>query len=584
MRIGDRLIQANLINEEQLNSALEEQRRLREQKKRKKIVRVLVDMGHLKESSLLSFFVEQCKNGVLSLDSIIEDFPASEDTILEAIAELMDMDFVDLYETKIDQNVAEYIPFIHIKKFYAFPFKEDEKWIYVAIIDPFNVILKETFQRAIKKKPIRYCIVKKEFLVRSLDKLEINESVKDLITKVRREIRGGATGIDTGESSISKLIDVIFENAIKNKASDVHIESNENDCVVRCRVDGILYEYFELDKDMFPPLSSRIKLMSELDIAEKRKPQDGRFSQNFLGREFDFRVSTLPIVTGESIVARILDKSKVLMKLEDLGMSEINLLRIQKAIKSPYGIIFVTGPTGSGKTTTLYAALNAIKSVGEKIITVEDPVEYQMSDVHQVMVNEKAGLTFSGALRSILRQDPDKIMVGEIRDQETLRIAIQAALTGHLVLSTLHTNDALSGITRLMDMGVESFFVGSAMAGIEAQRLVRKLCIHCKYEADLPHNVLEELQQYLPDDYRFYRSHGCKECNMTGYSGRELISEVVLGSEKMRKLIIEGAHKDVLLEEARKDGFVTMFEDGLQKALNGLTSIEEVYRVAKLPS
>ncbi len=583
MRIGDRLIQAGLIDEAQLNLALEEQRRLREEKRRKKIVRVLVDLGLLKEANLLSFFVEQCKSGFLNLDSIVEDFPASEDTILEATASLMDMEYVDFYGIKIDQNVVDYIPFVHIKKFYAFPYKEDEQFIYIALIDPFNPILKETFQRAIKKKPLRYTLVKKEQFVRILDKLEINDGVKDLITKIRREIRGGSLN-DGGESSISKLIDVIFETAIKNKASDVHIESNDNECVIRCRVDGILYEYFDLDKDMFAPLSSRIKLISELDIAEKRKPQDGRFSQVFLGREFDFRVSTLPIVTGESIVARILDKSKVLMKLEDLGMSEKNFERINKTIKSPYGIIFVTGPTGSGKTTTLYAALNAIKSVGEKIITVEDPVEYQMEDVHQVMVNEKAGLTFSAALRSILRQDPDKIMVGEIRDQETLRIAIQAALTGHLVISTLHTNDALSGITRLMDMGVESFFVGSAMAGIEAQRLVRKLCPHCKYESELPQNILDELLSYLPDDYRFYRSHGCEKCNMTGYLGRELISEVVIGSERLRKLIIEGASKEILLEEARKDGFVTMFEDGLAKALQGLTSIEEIYRVAKLPS
>ena len=582
MRIGDRLISAGLINEAKLEQALIEQERLRGEKKRKKIVRILVDLGFLEESNLLSFFIEQCKNGALNLNSIIEDFPASEDSILHSIASHMDMLFIDLYSTKVDKKVVEYIPFVHIKKFYAFPFKEDEDFVYVAIIDPFNPILKESFSKIIRKKPIKYCLAKKDIFARTLDKLELNDGIKELVFKVRKEIKGDSN--TEGESAIAKLIDIIFITAIKNRASDIHIESNEENWIVRCRVDGILYEYFEFEKDIFPPLSSKIKLTSEMDISERRKPQDGRFSAGYLDGEYDFRVSSLPIVTGESIVIRILDKTKVLMKLEDLGMSEVNLKRFSSAIKTPYGIIFVTGPTGSGKTTTLYATLNAIKSVSEKIITVEDPVEYRMDDVHQVMVNEKVNLTFSNALRSILRQDPDKIMIGEIRDQETLKIAIQAALTGHLVISTLHTNDALSGITRLLDMGLESFFIGSAMVAIQAQRLVRKLCIHCKYEAELPQNIIDELFNYLPKGYAFYKSHGCPICNMTGYSGRELICEVILGSEQLKKLIAEGASKDLLLKTAKEDGFVTMFEDGLSRALEGLTSIEEVYRVAKLPA
>ena len=341
-------------------------------------------------------------------------------------------------------------------------------------------------------------------------------------------------------------------------------------------------EAFKFDKDIFAPLSSRMKLMANLDIAERRKPQDGRYSDIIMGKPYDFRISTLPIITGESIVIRILDKSKVLVKLEDLGISELNYNRFNEAIKQPNGIVLVTGPTGSGKTTTLYAALNAIKNVTHKIITVEDPVEYQMDLIQQVMVNERAGMTFAAGLRSILRQDPDIIMIGEIRDKETLQIALQAALTGHLVLATLHTNDAISGVARLLDMGVESFFIGSTICGFQAQRLVRKLCPNCIYEVEPPEKMLAQIRNLIPEDYHFYKSHGCSNCGMQGYVGREVVSEVVLGTEGMRRLISANATKDELLAEARKDGFVTMFEDALLKALEGRTSLDEVYRVAKL--
>ncbi|CAE09678.1 GspE/PulE family protein [Wolinella succinogenes] len=578
-RIGDRLIDAGLITKEQLEGALKEQQK---QQKRKKIVRVLVDLGFLDEGNLLDFFVEQCKMGHLELESIIEDFPASEEEILQQVAKKLEMEFVDLDQVAIDPLVVEYTPFAQIKRLYAFPFKESEREITVVLINPFDLNVKETFQRLIRKKPLNYAIARKEQFIAALSRLELNDGIKDLVARIRREIKSGAGDTGDDSSSITKLIEVVFSYAISQRASDVHIEANELSCVVRIRIDGIMTESFRFDKDLFAPLASRIKLLSNLDIAEKRKPQDGRFSSVFEGREYDFRVSTLPIITGESIVARILDKSKVLVELEQLGISPLNYERFKKTIKAPYGIVFVTGPTGSGKTTTLYAAINAIKSVAQKIITVEDPVEYQMGLIQQVMVNEKAGLTFAGALRSILRQDPDIIMVGEIRDKETLQIAIQAALTGHLVLSTLHTNDAISGITRLLDMGIENFFIGSAISGIQAQRLVRKLCPHCRYEVEIPQGLVEELKPYLPEDYRFYKSHGCKKCNMAGYMGREVISEVVMANEEIKRLIVNGASKDELLKEAKRDGFVSMFEDGLQKALAGVTSLDEVYRVAKL--
>lgn len=325
-----------------------------------------------------------------------------------------------------------------------------------------------------------------------------------------------------------------------------------------------------------------MKLLSNMDIAERRRPQDGRFSAQILDKEYDFRISTLPILNGESIVLRILDKSKVIINLEDLGMHPDNFAKFKKSMKAPYGIILVTGPTGSGKTTTLYGALNDIKSVKTKIITVEDPVEYQLNMIQQVHVNEKAGLTFVSALRSILRQDPDVIMIGEIRDQETLRIAIQAALTGHLVFSTLHTNDAISALPRMIDMGIEPYLVSGALVCIEAQRLVRKLCPHCKQKITLSQKAFDEVKKFVPENYQFYKSVGCPQCSQTGYLGREMISEILPISDHIASMVANGASKDELKSVAYEEGFIDMFHDGVIRAANGITTLEEVYRVAKI--
>ena len=344
----------------------------------------------------------------------------------------------------------------------------------------------------------------------------------------------------------------------------------------------MLAELFIFDKDLFPPLVSRMKLLSNMDIAERRKPQDGRFSAQVAGKEYDFRISTLPILHGESIVLRILDKSKVLISLENLGMHPNTFDKFNKAMKAPYGIILVTGPTGSGKTTTLYAALNDIKSVETKIITVEDPVEYQLNMIQQVHVNEKVGLTFASALRSILRQDPDIIMIGEIRDQETLRIAIQAALTGHLVFSTLHTNDAISAVTRIADMGIEPYLISGALVAIEAQRLVRKLCPNCKQKTVLPSNLQEQFQDFLPQDYQFYKHVGCDQCSQTGYVGREMISEVLPISDRISAMIANGTTKEDIKKVAYEEHFIDMFKDGIIRAARGVTTIDEIFRVAKV--
>lgn len=583
VRIGDRLISAGLITNAQLEKALEEQKK---QVRRKKIVRVLVDLGYLEETKLLGFFVELCKRRELNLISILEDFPNSEENILKLLSRMLNMEYVDLDNYEFNPDIADNVPFSIVERYLAFPMSEEDDIVRVALADPFDIQAKDAMTRTIRGKKVVFCIAKKEQIVSVVIRLSLHDSVKLLVKKIREEMRGDGVNTlladDSNESSITKLIYVIFETAIKQKTSDIHIEGTENSTLVRIRVDGIMREAFKFDRDMFAPLASRLKLLANLDIAERRKPQDGRYSDIILEKPFDFRISTLPIITGESIVIRILDKSKVLVRLEDLGISELNYDRFDEAIKQPNGIVLVTGPTGSGKTTTLYAALNAIKSVTHKIITVEDPVEYQMDMIQQVMVNERAGMTFAAGLRSILRQDPDIIMIGEIRDKETLQIALQAALTGHLVLATLHTNDAISGVARLLDMGVESFFIGSTMCGLQAQRLVRKLCPHCRYEVEPPDKILNQIKNLIPDDYHFYKSHGCSQCGMQGYVGREVISEVVLGTEGMRRLISANATKDELLAEARKDGFVTMFEDALMKALEGRTSLDEVYRVAKL--
>lgn len=597
VRIGDRLISAGLITNEQLNHALEEQKK---QTRRKKIIRILVDLGYLDEGKLLGFFVELCKRGELNLMSILEDFPNSEENILKLLSRMLNMEYVNLDAVQFDIDVTNAVPFSIIERHLAFPIEERDiatddilkgkasvvTEMKVVVADPFDVQGIEAIKRVIRNKKILFCLAKKEQIVSIVVRISLNDSVKDLVKKIKEEIKGDSQNLlladEANESAITKLVHVVLETAIKQKGSDIHIEGTAKNTLVRIRVDGMMREVFKFEKDLFAPLASRIKLMSNMDIAERRKPQDGRYSAIVLEKPYDFRISTLPIITGESIVIRILDKSKVLVQLEDLGISELNFDRFGEAIRQPNGIVLVTGPTGSGKTTTLYAALNAIKSVTHKIITVEDPVEYQMEMIQQVMVNERAGMTFAAGLRSILRQDPDIVMIGEIRDKETLQIALQAALTGHLVLATLHTNDAISGVARLLDMGVESFFIGSTICGLQAQRLVRKLCPHCRYEVEPPEKMINQIKNLIPEDYHFFKSHGCNECNMQGYSGREVISEVVLGTEGMRRLISANATKDELLAEARKDGFVTMFEDALSKALEGRTSLDEVYRVAKL--
>jgi len=529
------------------------------------------------------FLAKKIRQGVITLAHLEKIEGINIIPIIQEVAKTLHVEYVDLDDSEIDMKLFAQVPYRQLLKFNIIPIEETDLNVLIVFDDPLDMAAQDAIQRLFPKKPIRIAISKPSQISAHLQRLEINESIKGLVTDIRKDLSSEGSSEESEESpAVLKLIEIILKSSIFAGASDIHIEATEKSCIVRTRVDGMLRQSFTFDGDIFNPLASRMKLLSNLDIAEKRKPQDGRFSTTVSKKDFDFRVSTLPTIFGESIVLRILDKSKAMIRLEDAGMSKFCYDRFSESIKVPYGIVLVTGPTGSGKTTTLYGALNAIKDVKDKIITVEDPVEYQMGGLQQVQVKASIGLSFSDALRSILRQDPDKIMIGEIRDKETLRIAIQAALTGHLVLSTLHTNDAISAVTRILDMGIEEYLVSGALVAIQAQRLVRKICPHCKKETVLPETLLRDVKKYLPENPTFYVGAGCKECGHSGYSGREMISEVLTISESFSRLIANSASKEEMTNQAMEEGFINMFEDGVHKALAGKTTIEEIYRVARL--
>ena len=542
---------------------------------------ILIKRNIVNNDTLILLLIEALKNGIILLSEVYSKFSIDMDNFIEKFAKSRNCDYIDLFDVEVNYSIGAKIGYDRISKIGVLPYKEDDLNIYIAAKDPFDMGLQDSLHRIFRNKLVKVAIANPDQIAKHLHNIEISESVKDLISEIRQEFK--ASDVNDEESSgILKLIELILKTAIISGASDIHIEPTETNCIIRARIDGMLKEIFVFDKDIYPPLGSRIKLLGNLDIAEKRKPQDGRFSANIMDKHYDFRMSTLPIMTGESIVMRILDKSKVMIKLEDLGMHPENFKKFRAAMDAPYGVIFVTGPTGSGKSTTLYAGMNAIKSIKRKMITVEDPVEYQMSLLQQVQVNNKANLTFATALRSILRQDPDIIMIGEVRDRETLKIAIEASLTGHLVLSTLHTNDAVSAITRIIDMGVEAYLVSGALVAIQAQRLIRKICPHCKVKTILPDEMLKDIKDFIPETYQFYKAKGCEKCMLSGYSGRDMVSEVLVIDEDMQSMIARGVSKEEILEYALENGFVTMFEDAAIRAAIGKTTIEEVYRVAKI--
>ena len=406
------------------------------------------------------------------------------------------------------------------------------------------------------------------------------ETADDLIS----EISETADLLDeTSDAPIIKLVNLLVSGAIKDRASDIHVEPYSSNLKIRYRIDGILYDILSLPRRIQSPLVSRIKIMAKLNIAEKRLPQDGRIELKIADRLVDVRVSVLPTAFGERVVLRLLDKSSDILLLSDLGMHDERIKLLDRLIKSPYGIILVTGPTGSGKTTTLYAALSTINRPEINIITIEDPIEYQIDGVGQIQVNPKIDLTFAAGLRSIVRQDPDVILVGEIRDRETAEIAIQSSLTGHLVFSTLHTNDAASAVTRLIDMGIEPFLVTSSVVAIIAQRLVRVLCPHCKEVYTPDEETLSNLclSRSVLQNNTFYRKKGCNLCMQTGFRGRTAIFEILVVDDNVKRLVLKTSDANQISELAIRQGMITLQQDGIQKVLSGITTTEEVLRVTR---
>jgi general secretion pathway protein E len=546
------------------------------------------------KNNLIKYIAENIINKTYNIKILSKIYFISENEILEEISDQLHLPFLNLNNIDFDYSFAKKFSIEFLKAHQIMPIREDTMNFFVAFSDPLETNFEEKLrliQNKYKLKQIQIIVSAKEQIGEHIKKIEfeqkVNKLTKNIIEKIENE------NIEQDSSAILDLINVILNTAIEHNSSDIHIEPTENNCLIRTRIDGKLQQIFKFQKNIFPPLSSRIKLLANMDIAEKRIPQDGRFSKNIILNKkninYDFRVSSLPTVYGESIVIRVLDKNSNFLNLKNLGMRPLNNKKLINILEAPYGIILITGPTGSGKTTTLYGSLNHIKSTEEKIITIEDPIEYKINLVSQVQVNKKAGLDFSSTLKAVLRQDPDKIMIGEIRDSETLRIAVQSALTGHLVLSTLHTNDAVSAIIRMIDLGIESYLLGGAVVGVVAQRLVRKLCNNCKtelnYEESRVQEVIDSNKLSISFDdkmHKLYEPKGCSECSYTGFRGREIICEVLQINEEIESLITRNASKIQIYDKARENDFVNMLETGLFKVFNGITTLEEVLKVTKI--
>jgi type IV pilus assembly protein PilB len=506
---------------------------------------------------------------------------------VRALAEQVGLEFVDLNEYQIEPSVTVLLPESLARRYRAIPIGERDGKLLVAMSDPANVYALDDI-RAITNRDVQPLVATASDVEQAIQKFSgMGEEVEALASEAASALESEEEAdleAAVEDAPIVKLVQAILTQAVGSRASDVHIEPTEKDVRVRFRVDGVLHETMHSPKSIQGGLISRLKVMADLNIAERRVPQDGRIGLKISNKALDLRVATLPTVHGEKVVLRILDKSQALLQLSDLGFQEEAYKKYEQAFRKPYGAILVTGPTGSGKSTTLYATLNIVNGPDRNIITIEDPVEYRLNGVNQMQVNPKAGLTFASALRTILRADPDIILVGEIRDRETAMIAIESALTGHLVLSTLHTNDAASAITRLTEMEVETFLVASAVDAVVAQRLARRLCERCKesYSPD-PHELIEAgyPEWRLDDIKQVFRPVGCSACSNTGYRGRFGLYEVMPVSEEIERLTVERASSDAIRAVAIEQGMITLRDDGLEKVLSGLTSIEEIARVVK---
>ncbi|HEY7439674.1 MAG TPA: ATPase, T2SS/T4P/T4SS family [Acidimicrobiia bacterium] len=551
--LGSLLLQQGLITEAQLDAAVDE-----EEASGRPLGRVLIEMGHISEVDLV-----------------------------QALASQVGLEFLDLSDVTIDPSVAALLPEAKARQYQALPvmWREDGRLI-VAMADPGNLPAVDAIS-TITNSDVVTVVSTASQLQDEIDRFhrldgEVGEMAQEAADEYGDSDELSNVSEVIEDAPIVKFVNLVITQAVQDRASDIHVEPAEKDLRIRYRIDGVLHEVMHSPKAIQAGVISRLKVMSDINIAERRVPQDGRMSLKISGKPIDLRVATLPTVFGEKVVMRILDKGQALLTLDDQGFLPDVLQRYEVSFRKPYGTILVTGPTGSGKSTTLYATLNILNQVDRNIITVEDPVEYRLPGINQVQIHSKAGLSFAAALRSILRADPDIVLVGEIRDQETAIIAVEASLTGHLVLSTLHTNDAASTPLRLVEMGVEPFLVTSALDCVLAQRLARKLCDHCKeayepseaelVEAGWPMDEVDELPT-------IYKAIGCSSCGKTGYRGRFALHEVMPITEEIERLIIERRATDDVKKEALMGGMIPLHRDGLRKVASGMTSLEEVFRV-----
>ncbi len=551
-QLTDILLEEHLVEPAQLDEAWLEHERVG-----RPLGRVLVEMGHITEAQLVA-----------------------------ALASQIGLDFVDLSEHPVDAAAVAVLNPAISRRHTVLPIGYDEQGrLLLAMADPGNVFALDDV-RQITGREARPIVATRDDLLAAIERYcradadmdditsaMSTDELEDELTKVREIVE---------DAPIVKYVNMLITQAIQDRASDIHVEPAEDCLRIRYRIDGVLHEIMRSPKAIASGVTSRLKIMSDIDIAERRKPQDGRLTITTNGRTIDLRVATLPTVWGEKIVMRILDNSNTRLALQDLGFSDGNLVRFEKSYVKPYGMILVTGPTGSGKSTTLYATLNVVSKPEINVITVEDPVEYRLPGINQVQVNPKAGLTFAAALRSILRSDPDVVLLGEIRDHETAQIAVEAALTGHLVLSTLHTNDAPSAITRLTEMDVEPFLVGSALDAVLAQRLARKLCSKCAEEYTPERADLDAVGFGLLRDEpvpTLMRPVGCPACSKTGYKGRLALHEVMTVSEEIERLTVTRASSTEIAAVAREQGMTTLRQDGMAKVRAGRTTIDEILRV-----
>lgn len=565
----------------------------------KQFLNILVGNQTISQTDADKFEISCLQNNITIDQYLLQFSSLKREDILKTKARILNVPFIDIASAAVDPQALTMIPEAVSRRFTIIPYNYDQKneTLYLASTNPDDTTIVNFIEKKTNKHTI-FALAFEEEIIKAIDlsyskglSPEIHQALEEVSSMEQKQKVSDTTSIT--EAPIAKIVDTILEFALKSRASDVHIEPSENQTRVRYRIDGILQAKLMLPKTIHDSLVSRIKILSQLKIDERRIPQDGRFEFSLGNDAVDLRVSTLPTVNGEKVVMRLLKKSGGLPSLTELGLKGPQFKDLEEAISKPYGIILVTGPTGSGKTTTLYSILTRLNKPTVNIVTLEDPVEYQIEGLNQVQVNPQAGLTFANGLRSFLRQDPNIILVGEIRDKETTQLAIQAALTGHLVFSTLHTNDSATAIPRLIDLGGEPFLIASVLNASVAQRIARKICEHCKTTYEPPQtlkdNIIIVLGDLLPDVFRtnqtpikLFKGAGCVECNYTGYRGRVAIFEVLKISAQINRMILKLASAREIVEQSKKEGMIIMKQDGYLKALEGITTIEEVLRIAEV--